>query len=611
MSTNNKIKVTDLDYNDIRDNLKAFLQGQDKFSDYDFEGSALSVLLDVLAYNTHYNALYTNMALNEMFLDSASKRNSIVSIASNMGYLPRSAITSRAILNVTVVASNPNTASETLVIPAYSPFSTSVGGNSYTFYTLSDYSATRDGDTYLFNNVYVYQGEPREVYFACNETGQKFTLPNTDLDTETLRVTVQPTPDQPEYSRYTLASNVVDLTSSDEVYYLKEMDDRYIQLSFGTNGLGVEIIPGNIIQVKYLTTKKDAANGAALFTFGGASLAGTVSVGTVLKSFGGQVEEDKEEIRSNASQQYYDQNRAVTPTDYANIIKRYYTDVESINVWGGEDANPPQYGKVYISIKPASAPYLSTAEKAYITENIVKKRGVVSITPVIVDPTYNEMEVNVTVYYNQSRTTRSNDEMKNAVLSGIQNYRDSYLQKFDGAFRFSKFGTMIDNIDQSIDSNITTFTIWQEIAPRYNVQSQYTITINNPIYSANVPEESFLTTGFYIDNTETVYYLDDDGIGNIRMFSLVSGTGEKVVKGNYGTVNYSTGTVTINNLYITNLSEPNFYFRFKTESYDVVSAKDQIVTIPDSRITISLVDSSGSNTSIGNSSNYTFTSSRA
>lgn len=611
MSTNNKIKVTDLDYNDIRDNLKSFLKGQDRFSDYDFEGSGMSVLLDVLAYNTHYNALYTNMALNEMFLDSASKRNSIVSIASNMGYLPRSAITSRAVVSITVISSNPQSATETLVLPAYTPFTTTVSGTSYTFYTLSDYTATKDGDTYTFNNVYVYQGEPHEMYFACNEVGQKFTLPNVDIDNETIAVTVQPTPDQPEYSRYVIASSIVDLTNQDEVYYLKEMDDRYLQLSFGTNGLGKEIIPGNIIKVKYLTTKKDAANGANIFTFGGASLAGTVSVITTLKSFGGKVEEDKEEIRTNAAQQYYDQNRAVTPTDYANIIKRYYSDIDSINVWGGEDADPPQYGKVFISIKPASAPYLSSAEKAYITENIIKQRGIVSISPILVDPTYNEMDIDVTVYYNQSRTTRTNDEMKNAVLTGIKNYRDASLQKFDGAFRFSKFGAMIDDIDQSINSNITTFTIWQEVIPRYNTQSQYIVTINNPIYSANVPEESFLTTGFYIDNTSTVYYLDDDGIGNIRMFSLISGTGEKVIKGNYGKVNYSTGTVTINNLYITNLSEPNFYFRFKTESYDVISAKDQIVTIPDSRINISLIDSSGSNTSIGNSSNYTFTSSRA
>ena len=609
MSTNNRIKVSELDYNQIRENLKTFMRGQSQFSDYDFDGSALSTLIDVLAYNTHYNALYTNLAVNEMFLDSASKRNSVVSIANNYGYTPRSCTTSRARLNLTVTqvgATDP-----VKYISRLSSFTSTVDSTQYGFYTLQDYVAERDGNNYYFTNVDVYEGIPQTALFVCTEADQKFTLPNKNIDIDTITLIVQSTAEKPDYERYTRVTDVLELTSTSKVFYLKELEDGYFQVYFGSSGLGAPIIPGNIITVEYMMSNREAANGATLFTYTANLVGGVVSCTTVDPSYGGREPETIDQIRYNVAQSFFDQNRAVTPGDYQALVKRLYTNLDSINVWGGEDNVPVQYGKVFLSIKPTTGPYLTPAEKSYITETLLKSKNVVSVTPEIVDPSYIEMEINTTVYYNRNKTTRSIDEIKNAVIGTITKYREDNLQKFDGVFRMSRFQSAIDATDQSILSNITTFRLFCEMTPRYNASAEYRLNIVNPIYNENVPEEAFKSTGFYLDNTNTVYYMDDDGAGNIRVFSVIQGTGEKVIKySKIGTIDYPNGVIKISGLKITNLLEPNFYFIIKTQSFDVVSVRNQIVDIPDTRINVSVIqDQTASGTYLGGT-NYTFTSSR-
>lgn len=609
MSTNNRIKVSELDYNQIRENLKTYMRGQSQFSDYDFDGSALSTLIDVLAYNTHYNALYTNLAVNEMFLDSASKRNSVVSIANNYGYTPRSCTTSRAKLNVTVTqigATDP-----IKYISKLSSFTATVDATQYGFYTLQDYAAERNGNTYNFTNVEVFEGVPQTSLFVCTEAEQKFTLPNKNIDIDTISVTVQPTVEKPDYEKYSRVADVLDLTTTSKIYFIKELEDGYFQISFGSAGLGAPIIPGNIITVDYMMSNREAANGASLFTYTANLVGGVVSCSTVDPSYGGKEPETIEQIRYNVSQSFFDQNRAVTPGDYQALVKRLYTNLDSINVWGGEDNVPVQYGKVFLSIKPTTGPYLTPAEKAYITETLLKSKNVVSVTPEIVDPSYIEMEINTTVYYNRNKTTRSIDEMKSAVFNTITKYREDNLQKFDGVFRMSRFQSAIDATDQSILSNITTFKLYCEIIPKYNSPAEYKLSIVNPIYNENVPEEAFKSTGFYLDNTDTVYYMDDDGVGNIRVFSVIQGTGEKVIKySKIGTIDYANGVIKVSGLRITNLLEPNFYFIIKTQSFDVASIRNQIVDIPDSRITVNIIqDQTASGTNLGGT-NYKFTSSR-
>lgn len=609
MATNNRIKVSDLDYNLIRQNLKTFFSGQEQFSDYDFEGSALSVLIDVLAYNTHYNALYTNLAINEMFLDSASKRSSLVSIANNFGYTPRSSTTSQAGINVQVTQIGAT--DQFKYIPKLSNFTTSIEGVGYTFWTLSDYVAERNGELYSFENVRLYEGLPQTQLYVCTEANQKFIIPHSNIDLSTLSISIQQTGESPDYEKYTRAKDILDLTSTSKIYFIKELEDGTYQLSFGSGGLGKDIETGNIITAQYLISNTDNANGASSFRYAGNSLGGSIAITTTAVSYGGSSKESSDEIRYNISQSFFDQNRTVTSEDYKAIIQREYPNIDSISVWGGEDNDPPIYGKVFIAIKPSNSYYLNSSEKSYISEQILKSRGVVSVTPEFIDPQYIDLEINTTVYYNKNKTTRSSDDLKAAVVNAINKYNNDSLKKFDGVFRMSKFSSLIDSTDQSITSSITTFKAYVEIAPKYNTYAEYRLYLGNPIYNERVPEEAFNSTGFYIDSSDTIYHLDDDGVGNIRLYSNITATGEKIIKNpSIGTIDYNTGIVKINGLRITNLDNPNFYFMIKTQSYDVVSVRNRIVNIPSERISVNIIEDVISSGTYRAGTNYIFTSSR-
>ena len=609
MASNNRIKVSDLDFDQIRENLKTYLSGQTQFSDYNYEGSALSTLIDVLAYNTHYNALYTNLAVNEMFLDSASKRSSVVSIANNFGYTPLSSVCSKATVDITVV--NSPTQNQTLTLPKWSSFSTSIDSTPYVFYTIEDYTAHLVNGIYNFTGVRLYEGTPRSMTFVCTEEQQKFQIPYDNIDLSTLYITVQPTGENPDFIRYQRSTEVLSLSSTSRVYFIKELEDGTYELSFGSNNLGMPIATGNVISITALLTNKTSGDGAFAFSYTGNAIGGTVSVAVTASSAGGGDKESVDQIKYNVSQSFFDQNRAVTPTDYISLIKRNYPGIDAVNVWGGEDNDPPVYGKVYVCVKPTGRSYLTTSEESYIAEKIIRPKSIVSITPEFVRPLYVDLAMNVTAYYDKTKTTRSAGDLTGAIVTGIEKYRDSQLNSFDGVFRMSRFSSMIDAIDTSITSSITTFSAYVEMTPKYGLYSEYKLNLVNPIYTEGVPEEAFLSTGFYIDYSQTVYYMDDDGAGNIRLFKKIQGTGEKaIVNGSIGTIDYNAGVINIKNLKIVGLYEPNFYFIIKTQSFDVVSIRNHIVNIPSSRISVNLVeDAIASGTRLGGT-NYTFTSSR-
>ena len=609
MTTNNRIQVSDLDYNQIRENLKTFMRGQTQFSDYDFDGSALSTLIDILAYNTHYNALYTNLAINEMFLDSASKRSSVVSIANNFGYTPMSCIASQAILNVTI---RDEAATQNIrYIPKGSPFTTTIDNTQYIFYTIQDYVAERNGTEYYFEGISVYEGTPLSQLFVCTELQQKFTIPNQSVDITTLTITVQQTSESSDYEKYERATDVMDLSANSKIYFVKELEDGTYEISFGSTGLGTPITPGNVISAQFLVTNKALGNGATVFTYSGSGLGGVVTASSTGNSFGGKDAETVSEIKYNVSQHFFDQDRAVTPGDYVALIKRYYSNLDSINVWGGENNDPPQYGRVYLSIKPSNGPYLTPPEKNYITNSILKSKNVVSVTPVLVDPSYLNLYMNTNVYYDRTKTTRSVDEIKTAVYNAIVTYRENNLKKFDGVFRMSKFSSAIDAADQSILSNITTFSVYCEVTPRYNIEAEYKLNIINPIYNEGVPEEAFTSNGFYIDNSDIVHYLDDDGAGNIRLYTTILTSGERIIKNpKIGTIDYSSGSITIRGLKIVNVVEANLYFIIKTQSYDVISVRNQIVDIPLDKVNINIIQDTSSSINSFAGKTYTFSSSR-
>lgn len=612
MAINKRIPTTDLDFDEIKTNLKTFLQGQSEFADYDFDGSALSVILDVLAYNTHYNALYKNLAVNESFLDSASKRASVVSRAKEIGYIPRSAKSAEAVVDV--VVSNTTSTPTTLVIPAYSPFNTSVDGVTYTFYTLEDIITVKNitNSTYTFSDVTIKEGTPLTFKYVVAE-GQKYIIPNNNVDLSTLKVRVQDNTTG-VYTTFINQENIINLTPTDAVYFVKEIDGEFYELQFGNGVIGKALANGNIVHLSYIVCNKDLPNGAKTFSYQGSTLlGGIVSTVTTIAAFNGADLEDIESIRFNAPRAYSTQNRAVTIEDYKAIIYANYPTAESISVWGGEDNDPPVYGKVFVCIKPAGAQILTQAEKDYVKFDILKKKNVVSITPELLDASYINLELNVTAYYNPRLTVRSADQLKTLVHSTITNYNDTYLNKFDGIFRYSKLSSLIDSTEDSIVSNIMTIKSHREVEVKYNVASEYLVNIANPIYNSSVPENSVLSTGFYIPNNTNLMYLEDlpsvdSNIGTFRMFYYV-GTDKTYVR-NIGTIDYNNGVLFIPELTIVGLETSIFEFIIKTQSNDIVSIRNQLVSIPEENITVNMIlDKVAAGDAAGNT-NYVFTSSR-
>jgi len=604
---NKKIVVSELDFDRIKANLKTFLQGQSEFSDYDFEGSALSVLLDLLAYNTHYNAVYTNLAVNEMFLDSARKRNSVVSLSKMLGYLPQSVTAPTATVDISVsgVSGNPTS----LTLPAYSPFTTRVDNIQYNFYSRDAITVVPVSGVYTFNDVILTEGKPLNFTYTAAE-GVQYKIPNIDVDTDTLTVRVQENPGSAAYTSYTFADNIAEVGPNTRAYFLKEIDDALFQVYFGDGIVGYKPANGNIVSLNYFTTNKTAANGARTFTYNGSSLNGTVSINTVSVADGGAASESIDSIKFNAPKNYSAQNRAVTADDYKVILPQVFANVESVNVWGGEDNNPPIYGKVFICIKPKSGETLTNATKDSIKNTILKGKNVVSIIPEVVDPQYLYIKLDTTVYYNPLSTNNTNETIKTLVRQVISDYNTSDLKRFDGMFRFSKLSRLIDNAEDSILSNISTLSLVRSITPSLGSNTSYVIRIENPIYSAGVPEDAVLSDGFIVDGTAETVYLEDDGVGNLRLFYYASANTKKYVNTNQGTVDYTNGIINVNDINITYANNNKLTFTIKPQSNDIVSVRSQLVMIAENQMSINAIADSVATGSSSGGTNYIFTSSR-
>lgn len=608
-----RIQVSELDFDQIKNNLKNFMRGQNQFSDYDFDGSGLSVLLDVLAYNTHYNALYTNLAVNEMFLDSASKRASVVSIAKTLGYTPSSVRSARAYVNLSV--NNPNQSPSSLTLPKYTPFSTIVSNVNYTFYTKNENTIIPINGLYTFTNLELVQGTPLSFKYTVVE-GQQYIIPNQYADISTLNVRVQESSISDTFTTFTPATSLVDLASDSNVYFIKEIDGGLYEIIFGDSIISSGLTNGNIVHLEYFVSGGIIGNGARTFTYNGISLIGGSPIVTTVSIGAGGVDiETIDSIKYNAPRLYAAQNRAVTPDDYKALIYAAYNYIQSVSVWGGEDNTPPVYGKTYICAKPYNANKLTQQQKTDILTTLLSSRSVVSITPEIVDPEFLNIALDVTVYFNDRKTIRTASEISSLVINTIFNYDDSKLQRFDGVFRFSELSRLIDTAEPAIVSNITTVLMRRKVAPRYNVSAEYTLNMINPVYSAGVPEEAVSSTGFYIYGSEEIHYLEDDGLGNIRLYYNVasnSATGSTrfIVNPSIGTIDYANGLLNIKNLNITGLADVDWEITFKPQSNDIVSAYTQIAEIARDHLTVVAIADKTANGDLRGGKNYTFTSSR-
>jgi len=609
----NKFVVSDLDFDAIKSNLKAFLQDQAEFSDYNFEGSGFAVLLDTLAYNTHYLGFNANMVANEMYLDSADIRKNIVSLAKMLGYTPSSAKSPVADVDITLN----NATGSTVTMNKGTTFTSTIDNTTYQFVTNQDLTITPQDGVYKFSNVSLYEGTLVTFRYTVDSTDvdQKFVIPSVNADTSTLKVTVQNSASDTTTTTYTLASGLRSLTSTSKAYFLQETDTGKFEVYFGDDVLGKKLSDGNIVILEYIVSNKDEANGASSFTLS-SSIGGfsDVSITTNSNAQGGAEPETKESIRFNAPLQYTSQDRAVTTTDYETLVKSIYPNAQSISAWGGEDDETPVYGVVKIAIKAASGSTLTNATKQNIITSL-QPYNVASVRPEIVDPETTSLVLTINAKYDKKATAKTSDTLKSEITTAVSNYSTNTLSQFDGVFRYSKLTGLIDDVDNSILSNITTVKMRKEFTPTLSSSTKYDIYFRNAIYNPHSGHQAVVSsTGFKIAGNSNEMFLDDDGEGNIRLYYLVSGI-KTVHNATQGTINYSTGQITINSLNVASISNIRGATSTKIEitvtpsSNDIVPVRDQILEIDVSNSIINVSE----DTFIGGSSEagvgYTTTSS--
>jgi len=593
INTKGKMEITELDFDNIKSNLKTYLKGQTEFTDFDFEGSGMSVLLDTLAYNTHYNAFMANMAANEMFLDTAVKRNSVTSHAKALGYTPTSAKASIAYVDVTV--NDANTAS--VVMPAGYAFNTTISGVGYQFVNTTARTLQSTAGVYTFSNIPIYEGSWVTTNYTVNlnDSDQKFILNNDNVDVSTLLVQIQTSSSDTTTTTYTLANNLVEVKSTSTVYFTQETLDGEWEIYFGDGVVGKSLVDGNIVQLSYVVTNGTAANGAQSFTAASA-LSGfnNISIALQTAAAGGAVAEEIDTIKYNAPFSYAAQNRTVTAADYKAIVPQLYPNVKAIAVWGGEFNNPAVYGKVYISILPKTGTVLTTATKASIVD-LLQDYNVVSVTPEVIDLETTKVVPTVTFKYDANATTKSTEALASLITTAITSYSTTSLEKFESVFRYSPFTTLIDEVDPAVLSNITTINMSKTFKPTLGTALQYTITFSNALYhpftgynllTTGVVHGGILTsTGFTITGDTNTYYLEDDGSGLVTAY-YISGTSKVyLTTGSVGTIDYLTGDVVLTKINIGTVGDvdgaDSTYIRLTVQpaSNDVVPVRNQILEI--------------------------------
>lgn len=627
MRNTSNTPIDTLGFDEIKNNLKEFLRGQEQFKDYDFEGSALSVILDLLAYNTHYQAFYANMVASESFLDSAVLRQSVVSLAKHLNYTPRSKKAARLLVDVIMTTGQIGDSFTDSVIQGkqYIERGTifrgkDMEGKSVNFVTLDTYKAVRRDGENIVQDVTIHQGYLKSISFVANTQGgteATFTIPDKNIDIDTISVFVQRSQTDSTGSQqvWTRATDINKLNSTSTAFFVQENRDGLWEIYFGDGFVGRVVENGNIVSIRYLVTNGSTGNGIGFdettvkraitcndsrVTDGGEVRISTDANGKVQISFGGEDSEDTESIRFYAPRNFQAQDRAVTADDYKAILGREYAQrADSFFIWGGEEADPPQYGKVFISIKPRVGSRLSMAEKQAIEKSILGERNLVTITPEVVDPDLLYVNPSVMVYYDESKTTLNKTGVESRVTDLIKAFSSSYLGLFQRNFRMSKFTSTIDGASPAINSNTTEITFSKRIELNLGRSAPYTIKFDNPLLHPIDGYTPILSSDLfgYIDSTSSATnkptvdcFLDDDGYGNVRIYKQVGST-KVYLSRNSGTVDYSKGTIFLRNF------KPEYLDGGKTEfvvngvprNKDIFARRNQIVVIDDVGILVTAI----------------------
>jgi hypothetical protein len=585
----NKIAVTDLEFDAIKSNLKSHLSSQTQFQDYDFEGSGMDVLMDVLAYNTHYMGYYANMLANEMFMDTASLRESVVSHAKHLNVIPTSVVAPTAYLNMTFTPSN---SPVSLTIAKDTKFTTSINASSYNFTTTKTTTITPVAGVYSVTNLPIKEGKIINKSYTVDlaNTTQRFIIPNTNIDTSTIVVTVQNSANDSTTVTWT-DGNSLDVTTIaiyQKVYFLQEVEEGKYELIFGDGTVGKQLADGNKIFIEYLVTSGVIANKASTFTAVG-SVAGLTSANYTLTissaASGGASAESIKSLKNNAPKLYQAQKRATTKDDYKSILLAERGDIESITVFGGEDASPAVYGKVYIAVKPTGNTSYSATTKNVIKNNILKKSNVVTVQPEIIDPIYYYLLITTIVNYDPVTLLTNEDTLKSAIDNSITEYFTSDLQKFDQKFRYSVLTKKIDNTNVSVRNSKTSIKYQMKISPvTLATTSTYTMEFNNTLTKGTVVSTSFTQSD---GNT---YSLIDDSAGIIKVVRTTSGVVDSPIvyfilpdgSQNQGTIDYTTGKIVLNNFNPYTISDGTTDIKFTVtpgiNNQDITPLREQILT---------------------------------
>lgn len=509
MAKKDKLNIVQLDFDSIKNNLKEFMRDQDEFTDYDFEGSGLSVLLDVLAYNTHYMAYYMNMLANEMFMDSAVTRKSIVSHAKLLGYTPRSRVASQATINVSFqeVVGGSNSA---MVLPRFTKFATnSKDGVNYIFVTTEQRVVNKNESGFFnFSNLRISEGYPNSFTFTHDEVTnpkQSFVIPDVGIDISTLKVQVQKSAQNIERETYTLADNAVSVTGDSKVFYLEENRNNLFQIYFGDDIIGKKLENGNIVIVSYIITSGAPANGIKVFKLvdGAVKPGSTPTITLVTESSSGKGEESVDSIKFNATKAFIAQNRAITKNDYIALINRRYPYFDSVNVWGGEENDPPIYGKVFFSVKPRGNYEVTTTEIEYIKNEVIKPVSILTVTSDYVAPDYNYINVISDVTYDPRKTTKSLGEIQTIVYNSIVGYAANNLNTFNSTLKYSKLIKEIDDSDASIENSSIKIIFEKRFKPALGQTKNYRLNFYSPIKRGTSADRVYSEPAFeHYDNSQ-------------------------------------------------------------------------------------------------------------
>lgn len=577
------LSVGELDFDSLKDEFVSYLRTQNQFKDFDFEGSNMAAILDVLTYNTYINAYYLNQVGSESFLDTAQLKESVVSHAKELNYTPRSRNSSRAVVNISLEG---NINDGTAIINKFTPFRTTLGSNNLIFSTDRDIVATNDGTgTFVANNITVFEGQVVSEFYDITSANNKLVVSSANVDVDSIDVVVQRSLSDLSNTSFSKAENLFNLTPDSNVFFIQGFGDNKYEIEFGNGVTGKKLTPGNIVRVRYRDTIGAEGNGARTFSSSNSSL----SAATVSKSSSGAERESIDSIRFNAPRVFSTQERAITVEDYKALVKKEFPTIETLNVIGGEKLSPPRFGKVVVIPKPFNALFASRSLKNSIVE-FLKNKASVSTEVITADPKFVILDINSTVRFNSTQTTRTAEEIKSAVVNSIIKFGTDNLNEFDKDFRYSKLLFDIDNTDGSILSNNTKVRMTKEVTPFASTVANYNLDFNNRIVPGSIQSSLFVIT---INGVNFECFLEDSN-GSIRLATESRGSKE-ILNFEAGTVEYESGAVQLFNFKVDSFFKrgrkafgDRVQIYAQNEDSDILVEQDQIVLIQTLNVNVSV-----------------------